>query len=206
MLPRTALVPYLANLINLNQSVYWPSVRILKSGNAKYNPCSPWGFFKRLGELTSEPISTRVHLSGLEMILVLLCHLPTITPHARQKRVFVTIVNQPKYILLQVDRFLVRSLIAQWVVGQWVDDPFHPIHTWRSCKGYWQTISSYVLNLQKIQTQSHWVKINMYAYRLSLSSYPMGPQAVWYCDGDCVVLPPPSSKVIWKVIQEQRGK
>jgi hypothetical protein len=60
---------YLTNFIKLNRKVYWPSVRILRSGKAKYSPCLPCGFFKRLGELTNEPISTRVHLGGLEMML-----------------------------------------------------------------------------------------------------------------------------------------
>jgi hypothetical protein len=60
---------YLTNFIKLNRKVYWPSVRILRSGKAKYSPCLPCGFFNRLGELTNEPISTRVHLGGLEMML-----------------------------------------------------------------------------------------------------------------------------------------
>lgn len=60
---------YLASFIRLNLKVYLPSVRMLRSGNAKYKPCSPEGSLSRLGELTREPIKTRVHLGGLEMIL-----------------------------------------------------------------------------------------------------------------------------------------
>lgn len=61
-------LPYLTNFIKLNRRVYLPSVRILKSGKAKYKPCSPLGFFSRLGELTRDPINTRVHLGGFEMM------------------------------------------------------------------------------------------------------------------------------------------
>lgn len=59
---------YFVSFIKLNRNVYLPSVRILKSGKAKYRPCSPWVFFNKLGELTKEPIKTLVHFGGFEIM------------------------------------------------------------------------------------------------------------------------------------------
>jgi hypothetical protein len=163
-------LPYLTNFIKLNRRVYLPSVRILRSGKAKYKPCSPLGFFSRLGELTKEPINTRVHLGGFEIMFrssVLsadhrvtwrtkkgICKVlrGAVTEVKRMIRVFLsfrggqlTDENQSTYCTSTGSWFRCLTMSCTIGGGSIGLRSFSPKPHILACKGCWQTTSSYVL-------------------------------------------------------------